>query len=181
MGFRVRRAGTQDVAALTDLIAVSLRGLGPPHYTREQVESAIANGMVGVDTQLVLDGTYYVAEAGDEICGAGGWSRRRTLFGADSAKQAGEDDLLDPVREAARIRAFFTHPAWARRGIGTAILRQCEADARADGFRRLELMATLPGEPLYLAAGYQPLERVDLELPGGVRCPCVRMEKRIEG
>jgi GNAT superfamily N-acetyltransferase len=174
---KFRVANPEDAAALGALIAVSVRGLGAADYAPEQVESALEHGMFGVDTQLLLDGTYFVAEVDAQIVGGGGWSRRPTLYGSDAARGGAPERFLDPTREPARIRAFFVHPAWARRGIGTALLRRCETAAQAAGFRRLELMATLPGERLYLAGGYQGVERVDVQLPNGVCCPCVRMEK----
>jgi GNAT superfamily N-acetyltransferase len=119
----------------------------------------------GVDTALVVDGTYFVAEAAGTLVGCGGWSSRKTLFGGDryADRDAGE---LDPLTEPAKIRAFFVHPAWARKGIGTAILARCENEARAHGFRSLELMATLPGVKLYAAHGYLGKERVAYEIAG---------------
>jgi GNAT superfamily N-acetyltransferase len=130
----------------------------------------------GVDTQLIADGTYWVAEMG-EIVGCGGWSRRATLFGGD--QYAGrEDSLLDPTKDAAKIRAFFVHPDWARRGIGTTILDACEGAARAAGFRRFEMGATLTGVPFYEARGYTALETLTVPLPDGASMAIVRMEKR---
>lgn len=179
MEWQPRTARMADVPALEALIEASVRGLGAEDYSPEQLESALAHGMFGVDTQLLRDETYYVVELDGEIAGAGGWSRRRALYGGSAGRHETEAGFLDPATEAARVRAFFVHPARARRGIGRALLRRCEAAARAAGFDRLELMATLPGERLYRAAGYQEVERVDVELPDGARCPCVRMLKEI--
>jgi GNAT superfamily N-acetyltransferase len=134
--------------------------------------------MFGIDSQLIVDGTYFVAETEGEIVGCGGWSRRRTLFGGDQWKSA-EDDRLDPTAEAGRIRAFFVHPGWARRGIGRSIIQKCEQAARDEGFTRLELVATLPGEPLYAALGYTATERIDIPLPQGETLPAVRMGKNL--
>jgi GNAT superfamily N-acetyltransferase len=178
----IRTATRDDVEALRALIDVSARGLSAGYYTPEQIEAAVAE-VFGVDTQLVDDGTYYVAEAGDRsgvLVGCGGWSRRQTLFGGDRWKGDREDAALDPARDPARIRAFFVHPEWARRGIGGRILRACETAAAAEGFRRLELMATLPGEPLYAAMGYQAIEPVGISMSGALELPCVRMGKDLE-
>jgi N-acetylglutamate synthase-like GNAT family acetyltransferase len=130
----------------------------------------------GVDTQLIRDGTYFIAEAEGQVVGCGGWSRRETLFGGDRGK-SGLDELLDPHRDAARVRAFFVRPDWARRGIGSAILRRCEAAAMAEGFQRLEIVATLTGELLYLRFGYHVVERFEIELKNGCSLPVVRMTK----
>jgi GNAT superfamily N-acetyltransferase len=174
----VRVATDADLPALRELIPESVRVLSRGYYTPEQIESAIRH-VFGVDTQLVADGTYFVAHDGDALAGCGGWSRRNTLFGGDQMK-AGPDPLLDPAREPARIRAFFVGPAFARRGIGSAIMQACVDAARADGFRTLELAATLPGEPLYRAFGFEPLERLDTLLPDGVKIPFIRMGRAIE-
>jgi GNAT superfamily N-acetyltransferase len=173
----LRLATPDDLPALQALIPASVRALSQGYYTPEQIESAIRH-VFGPDTQLIADGTYFAAEAEGTIAGCGGWSRRRTLYGGDQMKDA-EDPLLDPATEAARIRAFFVHPDWARRGIASAIMEACRAAAAAAGFQRLELMATLPGEPLYRAFGFQVLERVEATLPDGVRVPFVRMDRPI--
>lgn len=134
--------------------------------------------MFGVDTALIVDGTYFVAEIAGRLVGCGGWSRRRTLFGGD--RFAGrEAEELDPRSEPARIRAFFVHPEWSRRGIGKRILERCESDARAHGFRSAEMMATLPGEKLYRALGYAVVERVRYEMDDGVMIELVRMQKEL--
>lgn len=164
-----------QVPALEALIAASVRGLSIGFYTPEQIESALIH-VFGVDSQLIADSTYFVAELDGQIVGCGGWSKRKTLFGGDQAKEA-EDNLLDPNTDAARIRAFFIHPDFARRGIGKLLIEACEAAAKEAGFRRLEMGATLPGEPMYRAVGYEVIERFDLPFPNGVVLPLVRMGK----
>jgi len=178
MEYVVRRATLEDRAALESLIAESARGLSRGDYSDEQIEAAIAS-VFGVDTDLILDGTYFVAEAEGRLIGCGGWSRRRTLFGGDryAARDSGE---LDPAAEPAKIRAFFVHPAWARRGVGGAILDACEREASEQGFRALELMATLPGVRLYAARGYEGGERVEYDAGGGVKIEFVPMRKDLE-
>jgi GNAT superfamily N-acetyltransferase len=177
MDFILRKANLVDRPAITQLIELSARGLGRDEYSDEQIEAALA-GVFGVDSDLIRDGTYFVAEASGALVGCGGWSKRRTLFGGD--QYAGRESAeLDPGREAARIRAFFVHPAWARRGIGRAILERCETEARAGGFRALELMATLPGLKLYRAHGYVGSERVTYDLGRGLRIDFVPMRKEL--
>lgn len=166
-----------DVPAIERLIVQSVRALSAGFYDDAQIASAL-RFMFGADSQLVEDGTYHVIEASGVIAASGGWSRRRTLFGADRWKH-GADDPLEPSREPARIRAFFVDPRWARRGLGRLLFETCLREARAAGFRRLELMATLPGEPLYRALGFAIDERVELELPDGVRVPLVRMSRAV--
>jgi N-acetylglutamate synthase-like GNAT family acetyltransferase len=150
--FSFRNATPDDIPALKELIALSARVLGQPDYTEAQIEAALGNAW-GVDSELVRDGTYFVVEAEGQMVGCGGWSRRQTLFGGDGRPDR-QSALLDPTRDAARIRAFFIHPDWARQGIGKALLERCEAEARAHGFQAVELMATLPGQRLYQAYGY---------------------------
>lgn len=176
--FRVRAAQRADIPAIERLIERSVRALSVSFYDGAQIESALTF-MFGVDSQLVDDATYFVVEAEQALAAAGGWSRRRTLFGGDQWKH-GADEPLDPTREPARIRAFFVDPAWARRGLGRALFDACLRDARAEGFRRLELMATLPGEPLYRVLGFSADERTELTLPDGVRVPLVRMSRPID-
>jgi GNAT superfamily N-acetyltransferase len=172
--FTLRLATPVDAPALRALIPRSARGLNAGAYTDEQVEAAIRH-VFGVDTTLIADGTYFVAEsAGGEIVACGGWSRRATLFGGDQHK-AGADPLLDPRTDAARIRAFFVAPEWARRGIGRRLIEECVAAARAAGFHRMELMATLPGVPLYAALGFEAAERVRETTADGTEIPFVRM------
>lgn len=150
----LRAALPNDVPALTALIAASARALGPGFYTAAETEAAITH-VFGVDSALVDDRSYLVAEVEGALAGCGGWSARRTLFGGDQFA-ARRDDALDPAVDAARIRAFFVAPAFARRGVGAAILTACEQAARDAGFMRAELMATLPGVPFYAARGYRP-------------------------
>lgn len=178
MNINLRLATSDDIPDLRQLIEASVRALSATHYTPRQIESALVH-VFGVDTQLIADGTYFVAEANGEIAGCGGWSRRRTLYGGDQMKEE-KDPLLDPATDAARIRAFFIHPRYARRGIGTLIIKACEDAAREAGFSRLELMATLPGLPLYAATGYTVIEKVESVLSDGERLPLARMGKRLQ-
>ena len=176
--FSLRAATPRDVPALRELIPRSVRALSEGIYSPAQIEAAIER-IFGVDTQLIEDGTYFVAEAGGRIVGAGGWSRRRTLFGGDQHKRGAPDELLDPASDPARIRAFYVDPAWARRGIGRAILSLCERAALAAGFSRLELLATLPGVPLYSALGYAEVRAVAEPLGEGLTLPAIVMAKSI--
>ena len=179
---RLRKATAADVAALRDLIEASVRKLQAQDYSPAQLEGALAT-VVGVDSQLIADGTYLVAEARERltgdwmIAGCGGWSKRKTLFGAD-AWTGREDTLLNPARDAAKIRAFFVHPGWARRGVGTAILEACEAAAREAGFTRYEMGATLTGAKLFGARGYVAVEKTEVPLKNGEKFSVIRMEKR---
>ena len=176
---RIRVATAEDLPALKALIPLSARALSRGYYSEEQTEGAIRH-VFGPDSRLIADGTYFAAEQDGELAGCGGWSRRRTLFGGDQMKSA-EDPLLDPATEAARIRAFFVHPSFARRGVGSAILGACMDAARAAGFRRMELASTLPGVPLYEAFGFQKREPIDIPLPDGVVLPVIRMERALDG
>ncbi len=171
----IRPANAADVSVLAALIPRSARALSAGFYSPEQIEAAIRY-VFGVDSALVRDGTYLVAESGAEIRGCGGWSRRRTLYGGDQHKEA-EDPLLDPRTDAARIRAFFVAPEHARQGIGHHIMLACAQAAYAAGFRQLELVATLPGVPLYTAFGFTAREEVVERLPNGVAIPFVRMHR----
>jgi basic amino acid/polyamine antiporter, APA family len=176
-GPRIRPATLDDVVGLGILIGISARGLGAGDYTPEQIAGAL-EGVFGVDTQLIRDGTYFVAESGGTLVGCGGWSRRATRFGSDVL--AGRDAArLDPRSDAARIRAFFVHPQWSRRGIARALLRRCEDEAAGAGFRELELVATLTGERFYATAGYAAEPPVDVPLPRGGVLPCVPMRKAL--
>lgn len=174
---KVRLATPADVPAIAALIPVSARELSRGFYTEEQTEAAILH-VFGPDTRLIADGTYFVAEEDDLLCGSGGWSKRRTLYGGDQMKAA-DDPLLDPRTDAARIRAFFVHPDFARRGVGRAILDACLDAARAAGFRRVELAATLPGIPFYRAFGFVEREALEAPMPGGSGLPVVRMEREL--
>jgi len=168
-----------DIPALQKLIDASVRALSLPYYNQEQIESALTN-VFGVDSQLIQDETYFVAEVAGQIVGGGGWSKRKTLFGGDQAKLDQPDDLLNPASDAARIRAFYVHPEWSRRGIGRKIAEACENAAKAAGFAMLELIATLPGEPLYLSLGYRIVEPFPIPLPDGQSLPAFLMEKRLK-
>jgi GNAT superfamily N-acetyltransferase len=169
-----RLATLEDVPALTALMEAAIRELLPHFLKPEEVEASFA--VMGLDTQLIADGTYFVIESHGVIIGCGGWSRRATLFGGNHA--AGRDArLLDPATEAARVRAMYTHPRHVRRGIGRGILKLCEEAARAEGFRCVELGATMGGKPLYEAAGYRPLELLQVGTPTGIKVPILRMAK----
>ncbi len=171
----VRRAVSDDIPTLRALIDASVRGLQAHDYSAAEIERALAT-VYGVDTQLIADGTYWVAEE-DGIVGCGGWSQRATLFGGDQYAKR-EDSLLDPRKDAAKIRAFFVHPDHARRGIGTKILDACESAAREAGFTRFEMGATLTGVPFYEKKGYTALDRIRVPLPDGESMTVVRMVKR---
>lgn len=172
----LRLASLADVRALEALIAVSVHGLQAGHYSAEQRDGALGT-VFGVDTQLIRDGTYFVVERAGELAGCGGWSRRRTLFGADRAK-VDADPALDPRTDPARIRAFFVHPNHARQGIGAAILGHAERAALAAGFRQIDLVGTLTGEALYARFGYAVVERYAVALTNGCELPVVKMTKR---
>jgi N-acetylglutamate synthase-like GNAT family acetyltransferase len=174
----IRQAKPEDIPVLRQLIPESVRLLSANSYTTQQIESALLN-LFGVDTRIIEDGTYYVAEMAGRIVGCGGWSKRDTLFGGDQMKADEDDVLLNPQTDPARIRAFFVHPEYARRGIGSRIMEACERAALAAHFTTLELVATLPGEPLYKSFGYDVVERFDIELPEEVRLPVARMRKQI--
>jgi GNAT superfamily N-acetyltransferase len=193
MNIRIRQAVPADIPVLRSLIDASVRGLQAQDYTPAQIESALAT-VYGVDTQLITDGTYFVAEAVESvgaaipavqestmnatIVGCGGWSKRKTLYGGDQWTSR-EAALLDPQLDAAKIRAFFVHPSWARRGIGSMILEACEGAALAAGFTRFEMGATLTGVPLYQTRGYAVRENLEVPLPDGQSLPIVRMEKTV--
>ena len=177
----LRLATEEDVPALHALIEASVRVLQRNDYTPEQIDGALGT-VLGLDTQLVADRTYYIAEVraacAHILAGCGGWSKRKTLFGSDQA-DIREPELLDPAMDAAKIRAFFIHPDFARRGIGSKILEASEGAARAAGFSHFEMGATLTGVPLYLARGYQVVERIEVPLPNGHTLPVVRMAKSV--
>ncbi|BBB63441.1 N-acetyltransferase [Undibacterium sp. KW1] len=174
---KIRCATEADITAMQALIARSAIQLSASFYTPEQAQALLTH-VFGVDTQLIDDQTYFVIEEQGSMLACGGWSKRKTLFGGDQAKQ-GVDNLLDPAIDAARIRAFFVEPKAARRGLGSLLLEHCSTQAQAAGFRVLELAATMPGEPLYLACGFTVFERFDLGLPGGVVAPLSRMRKQL--
>ena len=177
MLFALRKASLTDAAVLERLIGESVRGLSQRDYTDTQIEAALGTAF-GLDRELIRDGTYFVAESGTEIVGCGGWSRRKTLFGGD--RQPGrQSKLLDPARDAARIRAFFVRPDWARRGIGRVLIQRCETEALAHGFGSTELVATLPGQRLYRAFGYVGGKRLEYRLPGDVVIEFIPMRKNL--
>jgi GNAT superfamily N-acetyltransferase len=177
MSLRHRLARRADLPALTALMDVAIAELLRPFLTDAQIVASRA--IMGVDTQLVDDGTYFVVEEGDRLVGSGGWSRRATLYGGDHSP--GRDAaLLDPATDAARVRAMYTHPAFARRGVGRVVLSLCEDAARAAGFARVELVATLAGESLYRACGYRAIAR-HADDRGGAAVPLVRMTKALRG
>jgi GNAT superfamily N-acetyltransferase len=178
MNWSLRLACLDDTPALEQLIPLSVHALQAGHYSPAQMEAALGP-VFGVDRQLIVDGTYFVAEAAGQIVGCGGWSRRKAVFGGDRVR-GGMDGLIDPATEPARVRAFFIHPEWARRGIGSAILAACESAIRAAGFRDAELVATLTGEPLYAASRFEVVERYDVPLAGGLKLPVVKMRKQLQ-
>jgi GNAT superfamily N-acetyltransferase len=177
MEYRIRKAELEDAAEVSELIARSVAGLSAEDYSPRQIEMSIQT-VFGVDTDLISDGTYFVAESSEGmIVGCGGWSRRKTLYGASRYGESRNPELLDPALDAAKIRAFFVHPDWARRGIGTAILDACEGEARSHGFRSAEMMATLPGVKLYAVRGYIGDEEFQVPLGDGEAITCVKMSK----
>ncbi len=171
----IRLARESDIPALESLIPQSVRGLQAAFYSVEQMDAALGP-VFGVDRMLIRDGTYYVVERAGRVLGCGGWSRRRAEFGGDRERDGG-DERLEPAREPARVRAFFVHPDWVRRGIGRTILLACESALCAAGFREAVLVATLAGEPLYSAFGYAVTERYEVPLGDGLTLPVVRMVK----
>jgi GNAT superfamily N-acetyltransferase len=176
MNWPLRLADERDIPAIETLIPVSVRALQAPYYSAAQMDAAIGP-VFGVDRQLIKDGTYFVVEHEGPIIGCGGWSKRRAVYGGDRHHAQSDADQLNPQKDAARIRAFFVHPDFARRGIGRSILFACEDAARAAGFTRLELVATLAGEPLYAKFGYSVIERYEAPLVDGLTLPVVRMGK----
>jgi|SRR5215831_12462917 len=180
MNFGLRKAIADDIPRLREVIEASVRGLQAKDYTPAQIEGALQS-VYGVDTRLIADGTYFAVEspADAQIVACGGWSKRKTLYGGDQY-QGREDSLLDPLRDAAKIRAFFVHPRWARRGLGSVILEACERAAIAAGFTRLEMGATLSGVPFYRAKGYAEIENQSVPLANGETLAIVRMSKEIQ-
>ena len=173
--WRPRLAREDDVPALEALIPISTRTLQAPHYSPAQMEAALGP-VFGVDRQLIRDGTYFVVECDGQIVGCGGWSKRHSLFGGDRGRSGG-DALLNPECDSARIRAFFVHPEWARRGIGRGILAACESAIQAAGFHSVELVATLAGELFYAAFDYSAGERYEIPMSADLSLPVVRMTK----
>jgi GNAT superfamily N-acetyltransferase len=176
--FWLRLATEDDLPALHGVIEASVRVLQAADYTAAQIEGALGT-VLGVDTQLIRDRTYYLAETTDaspRIAGCGGWSRRKTLFGADRGPNRAPD-LLDPHTDAAKVRAIFVHPDFARQGLGSLILATVEDAARQSGFTRFEMGSTLTGVPLYRLKGYVEIERIAVPLANGESLPVVRMVK----
>lgn len=180
-GFQLRLATEEDIPTLHSLIEESVRVLQAEDYTQAQIEGALGT-VLGVDSQLIRDRTYFVAETAAEgearkrLAGCGGWSRRKTLFGADRGPGR-EPELLDPEVDAAKVRAIFVHPTFARRGLGSLILKTVEEAARAAGFLRFEMGSTLTGVPLYRLKGYVEVERIAVPLGNGEALPVVKMVK----
>jgi GNAT superfamily N-acetyltransferase len=171
-----RLACHADIAALKPLMQAAIATLLKPFLNPQTVAASFS--IMGLDTQLISDGTYFVVECGGIIAGCGGWSRRATLFGGDHS--AGRDAaLLDPRKDAARVRAMYTDPGFARRGVGRLVLELCETAAAREGFTRVELAATMAGVPLYRACGYSDIEAFETATPSGVRVPLIRMGKAI--
>lgn len=180
--WQIRTASETDIPALHQLIEASVRGLQAGDYSPAQIEGALGT-VLGLDTQLIRDETYFVVETPSskgskepKLAGCGGWSKRKTLFGSDHASVR-EPELLDPATDAAKVRAIFVHPAFARRGLGSLILAHVEAAAAAAGFRRFEMGSTLTGVPLYRLKGYVEIERIAVPLHNGESLPIVRMVK----
>jgi len=178
--FKIRQASARDLGELRALIEQSVRGLQHNDYSPAQIEGALGHAL-GLDTQLVEDGTYFAAvplSNPNVIVGCGGWSYRKTLFGSDHGPHR-EMGLLDPATEAAKIRAIFVHPDWARKGLGSLILKHCEDAAQQAGFRSLEMGSTLTGVPLYSLKGYEQCEKVFIPLPNGEVLPIIHMVKNL--
>lgn len=172
----IRPAVSGDIPALKAVMDRAIKELLPAFLPPAEVLAS--QEVMGLDTQLIEDGTYYVVEADGAIAGCGGWSRRATLFGGDHS--AGRDAaLVDPATDPARVRAMYTSPDFTRRGVGRLILATCEAKAKAEGFSRCEMAATMAGEPLYAACGYQRIEPFEAQTSNGVKVPLVRMGKAI--
>ena len=179
MSFVIRIAKSDDQPAIEKLIAESVRGLSRDDYDARQIELSIKS-VFGVDTELIADETYFVVETqAGQLAGCGGWSKRRTLYGASAYKLSRDSELLDPERDAAKIRAFFIHPDFARKGVGTLILEACEREARAHGFKAAEMMATLPGVKLYAARGYEGSEEVKVPVGENIDIICIKMRKEL--
>lgn len=175
MSLTSRVATRDDVELLNGLVEVAIAELLKGFLDDDQIRSSKA--IMGLDTQLIDDGTYFVIESDGALAGCGGWSRRATLYGGDHSATR-DSALLDPAKDPAKVRAMYTHPGFTRRGVGRMILGLCERAAAAEGFTRLELMATLAGEPLYRSYGFAEVERVE-DARGGAPVPIVRMRKDI--
>ena len=176
--FRLRKATSGDEAAIAEVIAASVRVLSKGIYNDQQIELSIRS-VFGVDHQLIADETYFVAESDDRLVGCGGWSFRKTLYGASGYAFSRQPERLDPATHAAKIRAFFVHPDAARNGIGRAILIACETEAVVAGFHSAEMMATLPGVPMYEACGYTRGDSVSVPLEDNHSIECIKMSKQL--
>ena len=172
-----RLATEADLPALRDLMTLAIGELQRGFLDEAQI--AASRAVMGLDTQLIADRTYFVVKSRGVLAGCGGWSRRATLYGGDHSTALRDETLLDPARDPARVRAMYTHPAFARRGVGRLILALCEVAAAADGFGAVQLMATLSGEPLYRACGYEEIERTAAAPVDGVAVPLVLMGKSL--
>ncbi|MGQ3890096.1 GNAT family N-acetyltransferase [Legionella sp. CNM-1927-20] len=172
----IRLANNEDVKILNELITVSARELSRSVYSEQEIEGAIKY-VFGVDTELVKDMTYFVIEKDGEIAGCGGWSKRKTLFGGNRFSGREEPEYLDPSKDAAKIRAFFIHPKFARQGLGSMLLKHCEREAYLNGFTQLEMMATLPGVKLYTTLAYKAVSNEIVILPNNAPLRFVRMIK----
>jgi N-acetylglutamate synthase-like GNAT family acetyltransferase len=179
MNYSIRKATLKDQSEIEVLIAESVRGLSRKDYDERQIELSIKT-VFGVDTELIADETYYVAEVDGKIVGCGGWSKRKTLYGASVYSQSRDSDLLDPETDPAKIRAFFIHPNYARKGIGKTILEACELEAKSHGFKSAEMMATLPGVKLYAVCGYVGDQQINVPVGENVDIICVKMRKNLE-
>ncbi|MEP6903089.1 MAG: GNAT family N-acetyltransferase [Actinomycetota bacterium] len=178
MNYSIRKATLNDQTEIESLIAASVRGLSRADYDERQIELSIKT-VFGVDTELIADETYFVAEADGKIVGCGGWSKRQTLYGASVYAQSRNSAELNPKLDAAKIRAFFIHPNWARKGIGKAILERCEREAKSHGFKSAEMMATLPGVKLYAVCGYAGSEQVKVSVGENIDIICIKMRKNL--
>ena len=179
MSFTIRKAILDDQTEIAGLIAESVRGLSREDYSERQIELSIKT-VFGVDTELITDETYFVVvNENGQIVGCGGWSKRKTLYGASVYQQSRDSNLLDPEIDSAKIRAFFIHPEFARKGIGTAILETCEHEAKAHGFKSAEMMATLPGVNLYQVRGYEGDEQIKVPIGENIDIICIKMRKNL--
>lgn len=172
--FTSRIASMDDVPRLSELMQFSIATLQRGFLTEEQITASSA--VMGLDTQLVRDGTYFMIEEQGRLAGCGGWSRRATLYGGDHSTSLRDPAMLDPAKDAARVRAMYTHPDFTRRGVGRLVLSLCETAAMAEGYNRVEMMATLSGKPLYSACGYEPIETIEADV-NGIKVPLMRMGK----
>jgi GNAT superfamily N-acetyltransferase len=175
--FTHRIATTSDVEAISQLMASAIEHLQSAYLSAEEI--CASRAIMGLDTQIIEDGTYFLIECEGRLAGSGGWSRRATLYGGDHSKGVRDARLLDPAIDAARIRAMYTHPSFVRMGVGRMIIRLCEDAAAAEGFTRMQLMATLAGAPLYRACGYSESQRLRSDPVNGISVPLILMKKSL--